>query len=1257
MRRALYLFILLICHVALHTSAQQMLLDTNKLILDGRTVTTTNYPNADDVMIDDIIQVEYMPNGCAVTWDDTAVKVLTESGRRGNRVLQFRYTQSYEKLTLMLVQTIAEDGKVTDLNVGEITSVMTDRSQMSSNIYDPNHKILQARIPDLQLNMIVRYMVKREIFKPRVPNSFSDYQVFEYSSPILHTAYSVRAPKELPLQNRALLAPVEDTVAYTSEETSEGTLHKWEVNKVPQALPEPQMPQLYTCVQRLLVSTLPSWQDVSKWYWNLCLPHMKTNEEIEAKVKELTDNIHDDTQKLRAIFRFVSQEIRYMGETTETEAPGYEPHDVVQTFGKRHGVCRDKAVLLCAMLRSAGFTAYPVLISVGPPKDKEVPQPYFNHAITAIEKDGSYLLMDATNENTMELYPAYLANCSYLVARPEGEDLQRSPVPSSSENRMEIETTSYLNEYGTLTGTTVLRFKGINDSMYRGYFAEITPNDVKSFLERTVNRTIPGAILTDYALSPKDMMDTDTEVSLKLTFNAPSYISGNEVLSFLRVPSFANRFGIHNYIIKDASLDKRRFPFQCRYKCSVTEQYTIHCAPKWGVPEQMPAFKEIDTNTMAYKQDVTYKNHILTSNSEMRFETIQFSPSEYQELKENLKTIEYNRHKMPVLKRKYALPDPENEPDIVKLSDTTDITLKNAFSWSEKHYVKYQIMSYGGKKDYSELKFQYIPECEDFKLDFAKVYNGENCTELNLAENKLMDAGWNGSAPRYPKGHTLVANLPAVEIGSIVEYQYTYEHKTGDLPFSYVTSFRETVPVLHQNVTISHPESTQIAFNLSQNGAFMPKGPDNVEYRKITNFGVVQHSWTTSNQKAYLHEANLPRLRYIMPSLCVTTGNWKNYCQQLRKAVEARTYDADSLRKIAEDMKGMDEAKKVRSIRDMVARSIRSAGPGFNQIPFKFMSSAAVTLADGYGNAMDKAILLYALLKAAGLKPEFVLAKGGRNAEVVDEELVKFFAPSLFASPIVRVKCDGKWIWLNESTQYAEPGTCGYEGHKAITLDGKIFTIDIPDKFKTRDHRKIHIRLFANGDARFEVKDTFYGHSYNAINKTISEQTQEDRRRYHLELLNALSQTATPDGELVTDVKSYPATVSFAANIKNFATEQGDLLYFACPRQSVGTFIVPQNKRRLPFEYTGSFVMQTDVVIELPSDYPSISYLAPSKKFTLPGETYTYTFSASTGKNNITVSSAVNTNPFLIPANKYETLQSVLRQIISPALNTIILSK
>ena len=86
---------------------------------------------------------------------------------------------------------------------------------------------------------------------------------------------------------------------------------------------------------------------------------------MEAKARELAAG--KSTQEIiEALFTFVSQEIRYMGITTEEEAPGYEPHDVSITFENRYGVCRDKAALLASMLRIAGVDAFPVIIMAGP---------------------------------------------------------------------------------------------------------------------------------------------------------------------------------------------------------------------------------------------------------------------------------------------------------------------------------------------------------------------------------------------------------------------------------------------------------------------------------------------------------------------------------------------------------------------------------------------------------------------------------------------------------------------------------------------------------------------------------------------------------------------------------------------------------------------------------------------------------------------------------------------------------------------------
>ena len=49
---------------------------------------------------------------------------------------------------------------------------------------------------------------------------------------------------------------------------------------------------------------------------------------MKAKVDELVKGKKTRQEKIESIFKFVSQEIRYMGITTELESPGYEPHEV-----------------------------------------------------------------------------------------------------------------------------------------------------------------------------------------------------------------------------------------------------------------------------------------------------------------------------------------------------------------------------------------------------------------------------------------------------------------------------------------------------------------------------------------------------------------------------------------------------------------------------------------------------------------------------------------------------------------------------------------------------------------------------------------------------------------------------------------------------------------------------------------------------------------------------------------------------------------
>ncbi len=507
----------------------QGILDRKQVLDAAARATLAVHPNADTVQIDDFTICEFEPDGTGVAWSDNYTKVLTEKGRREEQSMSFGFTLPYGQTAVKLLELIKPDGSVVPVDVEKQSKVMIDRSQMGANIYNPNSKVLQVGIPGVQIGDVVHVVVCQETMKRYMPDTWDDYQVFESTAPIQHAVYEVHAPKERPLSCIALREAIDGTVVQSTEERDGRIIYRWEVSNVPRFYGEPDMPPAYTVVQRLLVSTLPDWKAISSWYWRLSKPHLEaTTPEMKETVDKLIEGVTDRQKKIEAIFYWVSKQVRYMGITTEDESPGWEPHDVKMTFENRHGVCRDKAALLVAMLRLADIEAYPVLIDAGPKKDAEVPAVMFNHAIVAAKNDdGSYQLMDCTDENTKDLLPSYLCNCSYLVAHPEGETLQTSPIVPAQQNLVHVETTGEIDAAGNLTAETSIKFDGINDNAYRGLFARSKPEERRRFFEGVLKASVATASLTEFEVRPADMQDTSENLSIRLRFTAKDILIGD----------------------------------------------------------------------------------------------------------------------------------------------------------------------------------------------------------------------------------------------------------------------------------------------------------------------------------------------------------------------------------------------------------------------------------------------------------------------------------------------------------------------------------------------------------------------------------------------------------------------------------------------------------------------------------------------------------------------------------------------------------
>jgi hypothetical protein len=182
----------------------------------SESTTVGKYPDADEALLDDFIQVAYQPDGTSETWDDTALKILTEKGKRGNRTLSLSFNTSYGTSEFTRVQVIKPDGTVNEIDIAAQSKVMVDPDQMSANIYNPNSKLLQLSVPGLEVGDTLRYITHQVQSKTVVPDTWSDYQVFESASPIEHATYQIIAPKERPLEKIALKAEIPGTDTFNT---------------------------------------------------------------------------------------------------------------------------------------------------------------------------------------------------------------------------------------------------------------------------------------------------------------------------------------------------------------------------------------------------------------------------------------------------------------------------------------------------------------------------------------------------------------------------------------------------------------------------------------------------------------------------------------------------------------------------------------------------------------------------------------------------------------------------------------------------------------------------------------------------------------------------------------------------------------------------------------------------------------------------------------------------------------------------------
>jgi hypothetical protein len=263
------------------------------------------------------------------------------------------------------------------------------------------------------------------------PFYFLDYSGAQQTHPLLYNEVVVDAPIAVPIHVDALHGDPD-----RREDKDENGRHVTHIiwDRPPVFADEPLAPALAEHVPMTVGSTFKTWGDFRAWYNEAIRDFTVPDAEVRRLAAELTRGKTTKDQRVRALFNFVADDIRYVNYVSGEQ---WLPNRPQQLLARREGDCDDKAVLLITLLRAIGVEAQEVLLQTretGQPSlitAKNAAIPMFDHGIAFLPGPGGGTYLDATSPQS-RLGPLPSMDARAVALRIDSGPAEIVRLPSSS---------------------------------------------------------------------------------------------------------------------------------------------------------------------------------------------------------------------------------------------------------------------------------------------------------------------------------------------------------------------------------------------------------------------------------------------------------------------------------------------------------------------------------------------------------------------------------------------------------------------------------------------------------------------------------------------------------------------------------------------------------------------------------------------------------------------------------------------------------
>jgi tetratricopeptide (TPR) repeat protein len=546
------------------------------------------------------------------------VKILNERGKEDFAEAAVEYDSTFEKIELVYARTIRPDGKVVNVGSRHIRDVT---KYLNFPLYS-NARVFIISFPEVAIGSVLEYKIK--IKRSQLVNKkdfFLSYPV-QSDEPIISSQFTLIIPKERKLNVKFINEEYNDFGARlnpSKEEAGEDLIYRWQFNSIPQIIPEPSMPHDAEINPAILLSTFNSWKDLYNWWWELAFDKIKPDSSIKETTKRIIKGKSSDVDRARAIYNFCAKDIRYVA--VEYGQAGFEPHLAGDILRNKYGDCKDQAILLVTMLREAGLSAYPVLISTKQyyNLNKDFPSALFNHCIAVLYLKDKAIFLDPTAETcSFDDLPSGDQGRKVLVFKDEGYEIKDIPVYPAGHNLIKQELELKINKDESVWGNKINITTGIYGQAQRYWLLYTQPQLIQDRLKNVIQEISVGAKLVSYNI--KNAEDLNTPVILSYSFSGLEYFTKAGNLRIM--PQLAS---------VDTSLvtkDSRKYPID--FGILNRREYLLEITiPEDFVLKYMPSNINMDNPWFSFIQEYSFKGNKITLRQVNQDKVDKISKEEY----------------------------------------------------------------------------------------------------------------------------------------------------------------------------------------------------------------------------------------------------------------------------------------------------------------------------------------------------------------------------------------------------------------------------------------------------------------------------------------------------------------------------------------------------------------------------------------------------------------------------------------------------